>query len=173
MDKCHYCDKKKELYGLCNRCRGIISDYQQDVVMRHHTKRPFEDHIVGTVTITVDELKENKVISTSFIYLPAYDFMHLEANDDYSPDSTDYKLHEETLEFEWETSEDSSLEAIISGVYLGSFRDGFDVYGTKYIFRKFKYSFEVCGSHKKRIKKMQLKKMSEAEIQAERLLDLY
>lgn len=166
MAKCCYCDNEDDEYGICEDCLEVIHKYQEAIVGGGEPEVPFYDHIVGMVEVTCNKLDYyHKVIETWSVKLPVYDFMHMEANDDYSPDSEDSELREEKLSFTWKDSKDSSLEEIISEVYRGD-NDYTKFNGDEYSFTDFKYSFKVLGSRKSKGK-------SEDEVRAKRLLDLY
>lgn len=164
MDKCHTCGVETT-NSVCRRCLEAIHKYQEDIVDGTYAKEPFQDHIVGVVIVDCDELdNNNNVVRSLSIKLPVYDFMHMEANDDYSPDSKDSKLREECLIFTWESSKDGSLEEIISWIYRGS-KYSVLCHGIDYNFNRFTYSFKVLGSRKS--------KENKDEVRAKRLLDLY
>lgn len=166
MVECCYCEGKANSYGICEDCLQAIRNYQMALVKRNDdVSRPFEDNIVGMVEVeceTFDNWGESMGVKD--LTLPVYDFMHLAANDDYSPDAPDSELRTVELKFaKYEETDDLSLEEVISWVYE-ELRD--DLYNYTYVFKNFYYCFKVRGSRKSKGK-------TEAEIHAKRLLDLY
>lgn len=165
MDKCGICSVETT-NGVCERCLATIHKYQDDVVDGRYAKEPFQDHIVGVVEVDYDELgADGSAVRSASMKLPVYDFMHTGANDDWSPDSKDPMWREEELVFTWETSDEKSLEEIISLVYRGN-KSGITCHGIEYNFKEFVYSFKVLGSRKSKEKMLD-------QVRAKRLLDLY